>query len=150
MSTAKGELIAIDLSAGIIRKWKETYQWIPIFGSLLAFATAFVTGANSIPVPFSTSVGSGALTLLKASILACIINVPVSAFAINSTGDALLSDFLKENQPSEGFLMWSLVVVLITTSTYLKTTPQKSSNKQKLEVPISDLTCQYHESDLNY
>lgn len=51
MSTAKGELIAIDLSAGIIRKWKETYQWIPIFGSLLAFATAFVTGANSIPVP---------------------------------------------------------------------------------------------------
>lgn len=51
MSTAKGEMIAIDLSAGVIRKWKETYKWIPLFGSFLAFATAFATGANSIPVP---------------------------------------------------------------------------------------------------
>ncbi|KAJ6935749.1 hypothetical protein NC652_010697 [Populus alba x Populus x berolinensis] len=65
---------------------------------------------------FSTPVGSGALTLLKASIIACLIYVPGAAFTSKSTVDSLFSDFLKESQPDAGFLMWSLVVALITQS----------------------------------
>ncbi|GFY88649.1 hypothetical protein Acr_06g0005890 [Actinidia rufa] len=51
---------------------------------------------------------------LQASIMACVIYVPGAAFASNSTVNALFSDFIAEKQPNEGFLMWSLVVVLIT------------------------------------
>ncbi|XP_077227039.1 uncharacterized protein LOC143860335 [Tasmannia lanceolata] len=129
MSTGKGK-ISIDLSIGIIGRWKETFRWIPIFGAFLAFANAFATGANSLPVPFSTSVVSGAFTLLQASLMLCIINVPGAALAKNHSVDALFSDFLKENQVSEGFLMWSLVTVLITTIIWLALATY-------LELPVS-------------
>jgi phosphate/sulfate permease len=44
---------------------------------------------------FSTPVGSGALTLLKASIIACLIYVPGAAFTSKSTVDSLFSDVCK-------------------------------------------------------
>ncbi|KAF5183783.1 Phosphate-repressible phosphate permease pho-4 [Thalictrum thalictroides] len=68
---------------------------------------------------FSTLVGSGALTLIQATLAASVIYVPGTAFASNSTLDALFWDFLKEKQPNEGFLMWSLVAVLITATIWL-------------------------------
>ncbi|XP_058103377.1 uncharacterized protein LOC131246932 [Magnolia sinica] len=118
MATKNGK-IPIDLSIRIVRNWEDTYRWIPIIGSFIAFATAFSTGANSLPNPFSTSVGSGALTLFQASMAACVINVPGATFASNSTIDTMFADFLEENQPNEGFLMLSLLVVLITSVIWL-------------------------------
>lgn len=41
---------------------------------------------------FSTPVGPGALTLLKASIIACLIYVPGAAFTSSSSVNALFSD----------------------------------------------------------
>ncbi|XP_010999787.1 PREDICTED: sodium-dependent phosphate transporter 1-like [Populus euphratica] len=118
MSSNEGK-VAVDLTAGIVGRWKETYQWIPIFGALATVAMAFSAGANNLTAPFSTPVGSGALTLLKASIIACLIYVPGAAFTSKSTVDSLFSDFLKESQPDAGFLMWSLVVALITAAIWL-------------------------------
>ncbi|KAL5732182.1 hypothetical protein ACHQM5_004830 [Ranunculus cassubicifolius] len=114
----------------VVGKWKDTYHWIPIFAAFIAFAMAFFTGANNIPVPFSTLVGSGTLTLIQAALAAFVIYVPGAAFASNSTLDTLLSDFLKEKQPNEGFLMWSLVVVLITATIWL-------AFATYLELPVS-------------
>ncbi|KAK9031159.1 hypothetical protein V6N11_032546 [Hibiscus sabdariffa] len=52
--------------------------------------------------------------------MACAIYIPGAASASNSTTvSALFSDFIKESQPTEGFLMWSMVVVLLTTRTML-------------------------------
>ncbi|KAM1792833.1 hypothetical protein ACFX12_036649 [Malus domestica] len=95
----------------VVREWKETYGWMPIFGAVAAIAAAFSTGANNLPSPFSTPIGSGSLTLLKAF---------EAAFgSCGSFVNDLFSDFLKENQPSEGFLMWSMVVVVETAAIWL-------------------------------
>ncbi|KAG6777187.1 hypothetical protein POTOM_017003 [Populus tomentosa] len=118
MSSKEGK-VAVDLTAGIVGRWKETYQWIPIFGAFATVAVAFSAGANNLTAPFSTPVGSGALTLLKASIIVCLICVPGAAFTSKSTVDSLFADFLKESQPDAGFLMWSLVVALITAAIWL-------------------------------
>ncbi|WJZ96570.1 hypothetical protein VitviT2T_015244 [Vitis vinifera] len=116
---SENKTIPADLAIGVLGKWKETYGWIPIFGAIAAIAMAFSAGANNLPAPFATPVGSGALTLFKASIMAAIISVPGAAFDSSSAVDALFSDFLKESQPSEAFLMWSFVVVLITATIWL-------------------------------
>ncbi|KAA8515061.1 hypothetical protein F0562_018152 [Nyssa sinensis] len=110
---------AVAVAIGVVGKWKETYKWVPIFGAITAIAMAFSVGANNIPASFSSPVGSGALTLLQASIAACVIYIPGAAFASSTTVNALFSDFIKENQPNEGFLMWSMVVVLITATLWL-------------------------------
>ncbi|PQQ21809.1 sodium-dependent phosphate transporter 1 [Prunus yedoensis var. nudiflora] len=118
--SSKNDQVPIDLAIKVLGNWKETYRWIPIFGAVAAIALAFVTGANNLPAPFSTPVGSRALTLLKAFVLACAIYVPGATFANSSnTVNDLFSDFHKENQPSEGFLMWSMVVVLVTAAIWL-------------------------------
>ncbi|KAI9198644.1 hypothetical protein LWI28_019600 [Acer negundo] len=116
---SRNEKIPVEFSVNVVGKWKETYKWVPILGAFAAISMAFSAGANNLPAPFSAPVGSGALTLLKASIMACSIYVPGSALASNSSVNALFSDFLNENQPSEGFLMWSMVVVLITATIWL-------------------------------
>ncbi|KAK2642526.1 hypothetical protein Ddye_024289 [Dipteronia dyeriana] len=117
--SSKNEKIPVEFSVNVVGKWKETYKWVPILGAFTAIAMAFSAGANNIPAPFSAPVGSGALTILKASIMAYSIYVPGSTLASNSSVNALFSDFLNENQPSEGFLMWSMVVVLITATIWL-------------------------------
>jgi len=162
MSSKEGK-VAVDLTAEIVGRWKETYQWIPIFGAFATVAMAFSAGANNLTAPvgllllfflcsiflqqyvrgkqvfclhrkysrkhvqlisgsghklhelmlftlifctdykvywilnlqFSTPVGSGALTLLKASIIACLIYVPGAAFTSKSTVDSLFSDVCK-------------------------------------------------------
>ncbi|XVE88243.1 hypothetical protein DITRI_Ditri19aG0054100 [Diplodiscus trichospermus] len=127
---SKNGKIAVELVTRVVGKWKETYQWIPIFAAFTTIALAFSVGANNLPAPFSTSVGSGALTLLKASIMASAIYVPGAASASNSTVNALFSDFLKASQPTEGFLMWSMVVVLITATMWLALATY-------LELPVS-------------
>ncbi|KAK3035067.1 hypothetical protein RJ639_034857 [Escallonia herrerae] len=129
MSSHERIKISVELATGVVGKWNETYRWIPVFGAIAAFAMAFSAGANNPPASFSTPIGSGALTFLKASMAACVIYVPGAAFASNSSVNAHFSDeltkviifvqFIKENQPNEGFLMWSLVVVLITTTLWL-------------------------------
>ncbi|KAH7545013.1 hypothetical protein FEM48_Zijuj01G0048400 [Ziziphus jujuba var. spinosa] len=126
----KNDLVSIELAIKTVGKWKETYQWIPILGAIAAIATAFSTGANNLPAPFSSPVGSGALTLLKASLMACAIYVPGAAFASNSSVNDLFSDFLQEHQPNEAFLMWSFVIVLTTTAIWL-------SLATCLELPVS-------------
>ncbi|KAL7243457.1 hypothetical protein ACSBR1_015783 [Camellia fascicularis] len=122
--------VHVDLAAEVIRKWKETYQWIPIFGAIAATSMSFSVGANNLPAPFSTAVGSGAITLLQASIMACVIYVPGAAFASSSTVNDLFSDFIKEKQPNEGFLMWSMVVVLITATLWI-------ALATRFELPVS-------------
>ncbi|KAH1048458.1 hypothetical protein J1N35_039242 [Gossypium stocksii] len=128
---SKSDKIAVELATKVVGKWNDSYQWIPTFGAFATIAMAFSVGANNLPAPFSTSIGSGALTLLKASIMACAIYIPGAASASNSrTVDALFSDFLKESQPTEGFLMWSMVVVLLTTTMWLTLATY-------LELPVS-------------
>ncbi|OMO76164.1 Phosphate transporter [Corchorus capsularis] len=131
MLASKNEKIGVELASRVVGKWKETYEWIPIIGGFATFALAFSVGANNLPAPFSTSVGSGALILLKASIMACALYVPGAASASNSTTvNALFSDFLKESQPNEGFLMWSMVVVVLTATMWLAIATY-------LELPVS-------------
>ncbi|EEF40112.1 phosphate transporter, putative [Ricinus communis] len=129
---SNNDKIPIELAIRVIGKWKETFSWIPIFGAFAAVAVAFSTGANNLPAPFSTPIGSGALSLFKALIMACLIYAPAAAFAGNHIVNALISDFVKENQPNEGFLMWSMVVVLATTAIWLALSTY-------LELPVSSL-----------
>ncbi|KAJ7968765.1 Phosphate transporter [Quillaja saponaria] len=117
--SSNNETNSIEVANSLVGQWNETYRWIPIAGAVAAIAMAFSAGANNLAAPFSTLVGSGILTLLRASVIACAIYVPGAAFASKSSVHVLFSDFIEENQPSEGFLMWSLVVVLITATIWL-------------------------------
>ncbi|XP_059669574.1 uncharacterized protein LOC132314767 [Cornus florida] len=117
--SSDNQKVAVEVAIGALGKWKDTYKWVPVFGAITAIAMAFSVGANNLPASFSTPVGSGTLTLLQGSIAACLIYVPGAAFASNSTVTALFSDFIKENQPNEGLLMWSMVVVVITATIWL-------------------------------
>lgn len=47
----KIDIVSIELAIKTVGKWKETYQWVPIFGVFAAIATAFSTGANNLPAP---------------------------------------------------------------------------------------------------
>ncbi|KAF3451242.1 hypothetical protein FNV43_RR07337 [Rhamnella rubrinervis] len=93
MSLKNGK-VSIDFLIGTVGKWKETYQWIPVFGAFTAIATAILTGANILPTPISSPVESGALTLIKASLMACTIYVPGATFACNSFVNVLFSDVI--------------------------------------------------------
>lgn len=41
----------VDIAVNVVRQWKETYRWIPIFGAVAAIEAAFLTGGNNLPAP---------------------------------------------------------------------------------------------------
>lgn len=51
---------------------QDSYQWLVIVGSLAAFLFGWGTGSNDVANAFGTSVGSGALTLKQAILIAAI------------------------------------------------------------------------------
>lgn len=51
---------------------QESYQWLVIVGALGAFLFGWGTGSNDVANAFGTSVGSGALTLKQAILIAAI------------------------------------------------------------------------------
>jgi len=51
---------------------QDSYQWLVIVGSLAAFLFGWGTGSNDVANAFGTSVGSGALTLKQAILIATI------------------------------------------------------------------------------
>ncbi|KAJ8762056.1 hypothetical protein K2173_006658 [Erythroxylum novogranatense] len=131
MSSSNAGKVHVDLSSALVEQWDDAYQWIPVFGAFAAFAVSFTAGANNLAAPFSTLIGSGVLSIFKASIIACFIYFPGAGFASRSTTVAdLFSHFLKENQPNEGFLMWSMVVALLTAAIWL-------SIATYMELPVS-------------
>ncbi|KAF9683699.1 hypothetical protein SADUNF_Sadunf04G0041400 [Salix dunnii] len=54
MSSKEGK-VAVDLTTGIVGRWKETYQWIPIFKAFATIAMAFSAGANNLAAPVGQS-----------------------------------------------------------------------------------------------
>ncbi|KAJ7968767.1 Phosphate transporter [Quillaja saponaria] len=83
--SSNNETKSIEVANSLVGQWNETYRWIPIAGAVAAIAMAFSAGANNRAAPFSTLVGLGILTLLKASVMACAIYVPGAAFASKSS-----------------------------------------------------------------
>lgn len=47
----KNESVTLDFAMKTVGKWKDTYQWIPIFGAFAAITTSFFAGANNLPAP---------------------------------------------------------------------------------------------------
>jgi len=60
---------ATILSEGCARDYDDFTGWI-VFGVLMAFATALGIGANDVANAFSTSVGSGTISLRQATLIA--------------------------------------------------------------------------------
>lgn len=55
MSRENENKTAVELATRIVGKWKETYEWIPIFGGFATIALAFSVGANNLPAPVCVS-----------------------------------------------------------------------------------------------
>lgn len=49
--SSKHVKIPVDLAIEMVRRWNETYHWIPISGAFAAISVAFSTGANSLTAP---------------------------------------------------------------------------------------------------
>jgi len=70
MSSKEGKVV-VDLTAGIVGGWKETYQWIPIFGAFATVAMAFSAGANNLTAPVGLSPFLFSLFYFSSAIRAC-------------------------------------------------------------------------------
>ena len=55
--------------------WSSEVVWIVVLAFVVSFLLAFGVGANDVANSFGTSVGSGALTLRTACILATVFEV---------------------------------------------------------------------------
>ncbi|KAJ7519440.1 hypothetical protein O6H91_20G038600 [Diphasiastrum complanatum] len=111
--------------------WSSMYRWIPIVGAFVAFFFACAGGANDVAASFGTSVGSGALTLLQAVLIACIMELSGAVFAGDRVVDSLqFSSIIKKEPPDAGLLMWGFFIVLIAATLWL-------AFATYLEMPVS-------------
>jgi len=81
------------------------YLWIPIAGFFVTFYTAWGGGANDCANSFSSAVGSGAITIKKAVVIASIfefLGVLLMGSHVSNTVEKMLliSIYSKMNQKS--------------------------------------------------
>jgi PiT family inorganic phosphate transporter len=104
------------------------YLWIPITGGFVAFYTAWGGGANDCANSFSSAVGSGAITLKKAVLIASVfefLGVILMGSHVTSTVRKNIIDVdLYEDEPD--LLMFGMLCsclaagIWLTMATYMK------------------------------
>ena len=104
------------------------YLWIPITGGAVAFYTAWGGGANDCANSFSSAVGSGAITLKKAILIASVfefLGVLLMGSHVTSTVRKNIIDVdLYEDEPE--LLMFGMLCsclaagIWLTFATYMK------------------------------
>lgn len=97
------------------RLWTSAYGWIPIAGGFIAFALAFVAGANDIPTSFAAAVGSGTLSLRQSVILASLMELAGAMLLGNRRVDGLQSSILRET-PDVDLMMWGFMIAMIAAA----------------------------------
>lgn len=106
----------------------DSYRWIVILGGILAFAMAWGIGANDVANAFATSVGSGALSLKWACIIAAFCEMGGAVLLGNNVTDTVRKKIIDPDvfDPAKGgnangpeLLMTAFLCALIAATTWL-------------------------------
>lgn len=97
------------------------YTWIVVLAGLFAFFTSFGIGANDVANAFATSVGSKALTIRKAMVIAGIFEFSGALLLGSSVSDTIRSGIADVNcfVDMPAVLMWGMCCVCLATGTWL-------------------------------
>ena len=99
----------------------DQYEWIVVVGGLMAFFTAYGIGANDVANAFATSVGSKALTLKQAIIIAGIFEFAGSVLlgsSVTSTIRKNIADTAEFEDDPE-VLIYGMLCVISATGLWL-------------------------------
>jgi phosphate/sulfate permease len=66
-----------------VSNWSREYRWIPVAGGFVNFVWSVAVGANDVAISFGTSVGSEALTMLQAVMIAAVLEISGAVFMGN-------------------------------------------------------------------
>lgn len=99
----------------------EDYYWIVVVGGICAFWAAFGIGANDSANAFASSVGSKALTLGQAVIIASIFEFGGSVLMGSQVTDTIRSKIIDINSFKETpeLLMFGMLAVVISVAIWL-------------------------------
>ncbi len=108
------------------------YVWILVLGVCASFSAAFGIGANDVANAFATSVGSKALTIRQACILAVIGEFLGATFLGGEVVKTIRKGIADESMfiDNPPLLMWGCLSVLISVSIWLLIA-------SRLEMPVS-------------
>merc|ERR1712100_240380 len=99
----------------------KDFEWIIVLGALLCFCTAFGIGANDVANAFATSVGSGAVSIKLAILLAAVCEFTGALFMGSHVTEAIrkgIADY-KCFQNDPALMMYGCLCVLAATSIWL-------------------------------
>merc|ERR1712100_12217 len=92
----------------------KDFEWIIVLGALLCFCTAFGIGANDVANAFATSVGSGAVSIKLAILLAAVCEFTGALFMGSHVTEAIrkgIADY-KCFQNDPALMMYGCLCVL--------------------------------------
>jgi len=119
LTSAGRQLLSFDFSSGTDHI--KDFEWIVVLGGILCFFTAFGIGANDVANAFATSVGSGAVTIKMAILLAAVCEFTGALFMGSHVTEAIrkgIADYkCFTNDPA--LLMYVCLCVLGATSIWL-------------------------------
>jgi len=99
----------------------EEYVWMVVLGAFFAFFTAFGIGANDVANAFATSVGSKALRIRDAMVIAAIFEFAGAVLLGGHVSDTIRKGIADQScfadQP--GVLMWGMTAVCLCTGLWL-------------------------------
>jgi len=99
----------------------KEYEWMVVVGAFFAFFTAFGIGANDVANAFATSVGSKALRIRDAMIIAAVFEFAGSVLLGGHVSDTIRKGIASQEcfvgQPA--VLMWGMVSVCLCTGLWL-------------------------------
>lgn len=114
LSSASRALLAIPHAT-------SKYEWICVIGGFFAFFAAFGIGANDVANAFATSVGSGALSIKHAIVLAGIFEFSGAMFMGGHVVKTIQGGISNQNcfKTDPGLLMYGCLCVIFATSIWL-------------------------------
>ncbi|XP_024525482.1 sodium-dependent phosphate transporter 1 [Selaginella moellendorffii] len=117
-------------AAAVMRDW-DCYRWITIFGGFVAFALACAAGANDVAASFGTSIGSGALSMTQATVMASLMEfIGATVMGDRNLDSMQFNLILRERPPDAGLFMWGLFIAIIAATVCL-------AFATYLELPVS-------------
>ncbi|EFJ15555.1 hypothetical protein SELMODRAFT_118114 [Selaginella moellendorffii] len=113
-----------------MRDW-DCYRWITIFGGFVAVALACAAGANDVAASFGTSIGSGALSMTQATMMASLMEfIGATVMGDRNLDSMQFNLILRERPPDAGLFMWGLFIAIIAATVCL-------AFATYLELPVS-------------
>jgi len=102
-------------------QWTDDYVWIVVIGAFATFFAAFGIGANDVANAFATSVGSGALTIKQAVVIAAVFEFAGALFLGSNVMETVRKDIADPTcfEDNPALLMQGMMCALFSVGFWL-------------------------------